>query len=79
MSTNLPANVFKPATVAMLECISTSTVPRQCLPGGNPNAAMASETRTNPIEYSWTLSEESSFGRKGRLQVMAFRNYFLFI
>ncbi len=50
MLTNLPAKVFKPATVAILSWISTSTVPRQCLPAGNPNAAMASDTRTNPIQ-----------------------------
>lgn len=50
MSIYLPAKVFEPATVAMSGCISTSTVPRQCLPGGSPNAAMASETRTNPIK-----------------------------
>ena len=48
MFTNLPAKVSRPATVAILSCISTSTVPRQCLPGGSPNAAMASDTRTNP-------------------------------
>lgn len=62
MGTNLPASVFVPTSVALFFSIFTSIVPRRCLPGGSPIAAMASVTSTIPEMVAHLVGKKSLTG-----------------